>query len=86
MAQMADQEQATTVDGWEFRLVSDHLLITSQGDPTQEVQLSPQAALALLHYLSQHSDTLYWLTQQGKGEEPEPDWREPFSDVEASEG
>jgi hypothetical protein len=86
MAHMAEQEQATTVDGWEFRLINDQLLITSQGDPTQEVQLSPQAAYALFHYLSQRKDTLYWLIQQGKWEEPEPDWREPFSDVEPSEG
>jgi hypothetical protein len=83
---MVDQEKATIVDGWEVSFVNDHLLITSQGDPTKEVQLSPQAAFALLHYLSQHRDTLYWVTQQGQRDEPELDLPEPFSDVEASEG
>jgi hypothetical protein len=83
---MANREQATSVEGWEFRLVNDHLLITSQSDPTKGVQLSPQAAFALLYYLSQHRDTLYWLTHQGQRDEPEHDWREPFSDVEATEG
>src|SRR2546421_6037468 len=78
--------QVPVVDGWEFRLVNDHLLITSQSDSTKEVQLSPHAAFALLNYLSQHKDTLYWVTQQGQRDEAEHDWREPFSDVEASEG
>jgi len=86
MTQMANQEQVPVVDGWEFRLVNDHLLITSQSDSTKEVQLSPQAAFALLNSLSQHKDTLYWVTQQGQRDEAEHDWREPFSDVEASEG
>ncbi|MFL5653108.1 MAG: hypothetical protein ACJ8CB_02855 [Ktedonobacteraceae bacterium] len=86
MTHMANQEQVPIVDGWEFRLVNDHLLITSQSDSTKEVQLSPQAAFALLNYLSQHKDTLYWVTQQGQRDEAEHDWREPFSDVEASEG
>jgi hypothetical protein len=71
---MANQEQAPIVDGWEFRLVNDHLFITSQSDPTKQVQLSPQAAFALLNYLSKHRDALYWATEQeGKGE-PEPDF------------
>ena len=86
MTHMANQEQATIVEGWEFRLVKDQLLITSQSDSTKEVQLSPQVAFALLNYLSQHRDTLYWLAHQGQRDEPEHDWREPFSDVEASEG
>ena len=83
---MANQEPTTIVEGWEFRLVNDHLLITSQSDSTKGVQLSPQAAFALLNYLSQQRDTLYWLSHQGQRDEPEHDWREPFSDVEATEG
>ena len=72
---MANQEQeALIVNGWEFRLVNDHLFITSQSEPTKQIQLSPQAAFALLNYLSNHRDSLYWTTEQeGKGE-PEPDF------------
>ncbi len=72
---MANQEQeALIANGWEFRLVNDHLFITSQSEPTKQVQLSPQAAFALLNYLSNHRDALYWRTEQeGKGE-PEPDF------------
>ena len=78
---MADQEQPTSADGWEFRLVNDHLLMTSQRDPATQVQLSPQAALTLLSYLSGHRDALYWAAQQ---EEPEYDWREPSPHEEES--
>lgn len=70
---MANQDQATVVDGWEFHLVNDHLSITSQSESTNKVQLSPQATFALLSYLSQHRDNLYWATQQGQRDEPEPD-------------
>ena len=70
---MANPEQATVVDGWEFQLVNDHLSITSQSEPTKKVQLSPQAAFALLNYLSKHRDNLYWATEQGQRDEPEHD-------------
>jgi len=83
---MANQEQSTSAEGWEFRLVNDHLLLTSQRDSTTQVQLSPQAALALLSYLSGHRDTLYWAAQQGQREEPEHDWqREPNTEEEESQ-
>jgi hypothetical protein len=83
---MANQEQPTRADGWEFRLVNDHLLMTSQRDPTTQIQLSAQAAFALLSYLSGHRDALYWLAQQGQREEPEPDWqREPNTEEEESQ-
>jgi hypothetical protein len=85
MTHMQNQQQATIVDGWQFRIDKDHLLITSQSDSSKEVDLSPQAAFALFNYLSQNKDTLYWLSHQGQRDEPEHDWREPFSDVEASE-
>ena len=81
---MATQDQALIVDGWEFRLANDQLSITSQSDPAKQVQLSPQGAFALLGYLSQHRDSLYWAAQQGARDEPEPDWREPLTDGEAS--
>jgi hypothetical protein len=70
---MANQEQALIVDGWELRLANDHLFITSQSDPTKQVQLSPQAAFALLDYLSNRRDALYWATYQGERDEPEHD-------------
>ena len=79
---MANQEQPTIAEGWEFRLVNDHLLMTSQSDPATQVQLSPQAAFALLGYLSKHRDTLYWAAQQK--EEPEYSPREPSADEEES--
>ena len=82
---MANQEQPTSADGWEFRLVNDHLLMKSQRDPTTQVQLSPQATLALLSYLSGHRDALYWAAQQGQREEPD-DWqREPNAEEEESQ-
>jgi len=71
---MANQEQAPIVDGWEFRLANDHLFITSQSDPTKQVQLSPRAAFELLNYLSNHRDSLYWTTYQRERDEPEPDY------------
>jgi hypothetical protein len=80
---MANQEQPIGADGWEFRLVNDHLLITSQRDPTTQVQLSSQAAFALLGYLSGHRDALYWAAHQGQREEP--DWQpEPGAEEEES--
>ena len=83
---MANQEQPTSADGWEFRLVNDHLLMTSQRDPATQVQLSPEAAYALLGYLSRHRDALYWAAQQGQREEPEADWqREPSAEEEESQ-
>jgi hypothetical protein len=81
---MANQEQPTIAEGWEFHLVNDHLLMTSQSDPATQVQLSPQAAFALLGYLSRHRDTLYWAAQQGQREEPEHGSREPSADEEES--
>ncbi|HYU71178.1 MAG TPA: hypothetical protein VEL31_00740 [Ktedonobacteraceae bacterium] len=82
---MANQEQGATADGWSFRLVDDQLFITSQSDPAKQVQLSPQASFALLSYLSPHRDTLYWTAQQGQRDEPEPDFRQQFSDIETAE-
>ncbi len=70
---MANQEQATVVAGWEFHLVNDQLSITSQSEPAKKLQLSPQAAFALLSYLSKHRDNLYWATQQGQRDEAEHD-------------
>ena len=70
---MATQDQALVVDGWEFRLVDGQLSITSQSHPATQVQLSPQGVSALLSYLSQHRDDLYWTSQQGQRDEPEPD-------------
>lgn len=81
---MANQDQGTTADGWTFRLVDDHLSITSQSDAAKQVQLSPQATFALITYLSPHRDALYWATQQQR-DEPEPDERRHFSDVESAE-
>jgi hypothetical protein len=79
---MANQEQEATADGWEFRLVDDHLSITSQSDSAKQVQLSSQASLVLLNYLSQHRDTFYWLAHQGQRDEPEHDPRLAFADIE----
>jgi len=82
---MANQEQeALIANGWEFRLVNDHLFITSQSDPTKQVQLSPQAAFGLLNYLSNRRDALYWAIQQGERDEPEPDYERlhPHADEE----
>ncbi len=76
--------QGATADGWEFRLVDDRLSITSQGNPENQVRLSPQATFALLNYLSPYRDTLYWATEQQK-DEPEPDERQRFSDIEPAE-
>ncbi|MFL5657367.1 MAG: hypothetical protein ACJ8CB_24695 [Ktedonobacteraceae bacterium] len=71
---MAEQEQLTSVgDGWKFQLVNDQLLITAQSDPATQVQLSPQATVALLSYLTNHKDALYWAAYQGARNEPEPD-------------
>ena len=70
---IANQEQPLIVDGWEFGLANDYLFITSQSDPAKRVQLSLQAAFALLNYLSRSRDALYWATQQGVRDEPEPD-------------
>jgi hypothetical protein len=70
---MATLEQAIVVDGWEFQIVDDQLSITSQSEPTTKVQLSPQATFTLLSYLSKHRDDLYWASQQGQRNEPEPD-------------
>lgn len=81
---MANQERGAIADGWEFRLVDDHLYITSQSDPAKQVQLSSQASFALLDYLSQYRDTLYWAAHQGQREEPERDSRQLFSDIEES--
>ncbi len=82
---MANQEQPIIAQGWEFRLVNDHLLMTSQSDPATQIQLSPQTTYALLSYLSRHRDALYWAVQQGQQEEPEHDWqREPSADEEES--
>jgi hypothetical protein len=80
---MTTQEQALTVDGWEFRLANDQLSITSQSDPSRQVQISTQGAFALLGYLSQHRDSLYWAAHQGVRDEPEHDWRQPLADGEA---
>ncbi len=81
---MANQEQLISAEGWEFRLVNDHLVITSQSDPAIQVQLSPRATFALQSYLSRHRDALYWAAHQGQQEEPEYDWREPSTDAEES--
>ncbi len=81
---MANQDQGATADGWVFRIVDYRLSITSQSDPAKQVQLSPQASFALLNYLSPHRDELYWETEQQK-DEPEPDERQRFSDVEPTE-
>jgi len=78
---MANQEQLVSAEGWEFRLVNDHLVITSQSDPVTQVQLNPRATFALQSYLSKHRDALYWAAQQ---EEPEYDWREPSPHEEES--
>ena len=78
---MANQEQLISAEGWEFRLVNDHLVITSQSDPAIQVQLSPRATFALQSYLSRHRDALYWAVQQ---EEPEYDSREPSPHEEES--
>ena len=80
---MANQEQFTSAEGWEFRLVNDHLVITSQSDPATQVQLNPRATFALQSYLSKHRDALY-AAQQGQQEEPEYDWREPSPNEEES--
>ncbi len=82
---MATQDQALTVEGWQFQLVNDQLSITSQSNPATQVQLSPQGAFALLGYLSQHRDDLYWATHQGARDEPEHDLRETLTDGEAAE-
>jgi hypothetical protein len=81
---MANQERGATADGWVFRLVDDRLSITSQSDPAKQVQLSSHASFALLNYLSPHRDALYWTTQQQR-DEPEPDERRHFSDIETTE-
>ncbi len=81
---MANQELGATADGWEFRLVENQLSITSQSDPAQKVQLSPQATFVLLTYLSPYRDELYWRTEQQR-DEPEPDSRPQFSDIEQTE-
>ena len=80
---MANQDQGTTADGWTFRLVDDRLSITSQSDTTKQILLSPQATYALITYLSPYRDALYWATQQQR-DEPEPDERRHFTDVESS--
>ena len=82
---MATQEQPLVVEGWEFRLVNDQLSITSQSDPITQVRLSPQGAFALLGYLSEHRDELYWASHQGARDEPEHDWRQTLTDGEAAE-
>ena len=82
---MATQDQALTVEGWQFQLVNDQLSITSQSDPVTQVRLSSQGAFALPGYLSEHRDELYWASHQGARDEPEHDWRQALTDGEPAE-
>jgi hypothetical protein len=82
---MATQDQPLTVEGWQFQLVNDQLSITSQSNPATQVKLSPQGAFALLGYLSQYRDDLYWATHQGARDESEHYLSERLTDGEAAE-
>jgi hypothetical protein len=81
---MANQNQPTSAEEWEFSFVEDQLLMKSRHDPDTQIRLSAQAAFDLLSYLSERRDALYWASHQGQREEPEHDWREPSADVEES--
>lgn len=55
----------SSADGtWQFQLLSHALLITSQQDPGQRVELSVSAAFDLLDYLYKCRDDLARLTGQ----------------------
>ena len=55
----------SSVDGnWQFQLFAHTLLITSQQDPDQHLELSAAAAFDLLDYLYKHRNHLAHLTGQ----------------------
>ena len=57
----------SSVDGnWQFQLLSQAFLITSQQDPGQRVELSVSAAYDMLDYLYKLRDDLAQLTGQAR--------------------
>ncbi len=44
--------------GWKFQIVNDRLLITSEQDPNQHLEMSAQAAFSLLDYLYRYRNAL----------------------------
>ncbi|HEX6554209.1 MAG TPA: hypothetical protein VF026_15695 [Ktedonobacteraceae bacterium] len=60
----------SSVDGnWQFQLLSQAFLITSQQDPGQRVELSVSAAYDMLDYLYKLRDELAQLTGQARKED-----------------
>jgi len=57
----------SSVDGdWQFQLLSQAFLITSQQDPGQHIELSVSAAYDMLDYLYKLRDDLAQLTGQAR--------------------
>ena len=53
-----------SVHGWKFELSDSGLVITSEENPQERLQLGAQAAFSLLDYLYQHRDDLHDAAQR----------------------